>query len=81
LRKFAHLLIPAVQDRKTASPFGPAATSLDLKRNGKLAQATNEPACARAMPTPKKMVLPMIAPKNLLPKVAISLSINLMIGD
>ena len=66
---------------KTASPFGPAEISLDLERNGKLAQVTNEPACARAMPTPKKMVLPMIAPKNLLPKVAMSLSINLMIGD
>ena len=44
-------------------------------------QATSEPAWAKAMPTPKKIVLPMIAPKILLPKVFMSLSINLMIGE
>jgi hypothetical protein len=33
------------------------------------------------MPTPKKIVLPMIAPKILLPKVFMSPSINLMIED
>jgi hypothetical protein len=44
-------------------------------------QATSEPAWAKAIPTPKKIVLPMIAPKILLPKVFMSLSINLMIGE
>jgi hypothetical protein len=52
-----------------------------MERNGKLAQAANEPACARAMPTPKKIVLPMIVPNILLPKVFMSLSINSMIGE
>lgn len=32
------------------------------------------------MPTPKNIVLPMIAPKSLFPKVFMSISINLMIG-
>jgi hypothetical protein len=46
-------------------------------------QTTSEPAWANAMPTPtpKKIVLPIIAPKILLPKVFMSLSINLMIGE
>jgi len=44
-------------------------------------QTTSEPAWAKAIPTPKKIVLPMIAPKILLPKVFMSLSINLMIGE
>jgi hypothetical protein len=42
-------------------------------------QATIAPACAKAMPTPKKIVLPMIAPKIVLPKVFISRSLNPMI--
>jgi hypothetical protein len=48
------------------------------KRNGS-GQATIAPACAIAMPTPKKIVLPMIAPKTLLPKVVMSSSLNSMV--
>jgi hypothetical protein len=52
-----------------------------LEKEKKPDQATIAPACAKAMPTPKKIVLPMIAPKILLPKVFMSPSINLMIED
>jgi hypothetical protein len=42
-------------------------------------QATSAPAWAKAIPTPKKIVLPMIAPKILLPKVFMPLSMNLLL--
>jgi len=64
---------PAFSDRRRAV--------WTMERNGKLAQAANEPARARAMPTPKKIVLPMIVPNILLPKVFMSLSISSMIGE
>ncbi len=64
---------PALSDRRHKSGHSDEVKSRD--------QATSEPAWAKAMPTPKKIVLPMIAPKILLPKVFMSLSINLMIGE
>jgi len=63
---------PAISDRRRKV--------WTMGRSEKFDQTTNEPACARAMPTPKNIVLPMIAPKSLFPKVFMSISINLMIG-
>ena len=69
-------------ERKNRQPFrtggDKSGHSDEVKRRD---QATSEPAWAKAIPTPKKIVLPMIAPKILLPKVFMSLSINLMNGE
>ena len=65
--------VRALSDRRRKSGHSDEVKSRD--------QATSEPAWAKAMPTPKKIVLPMIAPKILLPKVFMSLSINLMNGE